>query len=56
MFINLWVHQMKTPLSVIQLHIQNNPGDELVQNIKEESEKLDRGLNMALYFARLDSF
>jgi two-component system, OmpR family, sensor histidine kinase YxdK len=56
MFINLWVHQMKTPLSVIQLHIQNNFGDELSQNIKEESEKLDRGLNMALYFARLDSF
>jgi two-component system, OmpR family, sensor histidine kinase YxdK len=56
MFINLWVHQMKTPLAVIQLHIQNNHSDELSQNIKEEVEKLNRGLTMALYFARLDSF
>ena len=56
MFINLWIHQMKTPLAVIQLHIQNNHSDELSQNIKEEVEKLNRGLNMALYFARLDSF
>ncbi|EHN14905.1 sensor histidine kinase [Clostridium sporogenes] len=55
-FINQWVHQMKTPLSVIQLQIQEYEGEEPVESMKVEISKLNRGLNMAMYFARLDSF
>lgn len=56
MFVNQWVHQMKTPLSVIQLQIQEDEGERPIEGIKEEVYKLNKGLNMAMYFARLDSF
>ncbi|MCY6484150.1 sensor histidine kinase [Clostridium aestuarii] len=55
-FINQWVHQMKTPLSVIKLILQENEDEPYVLEIKEETEKLERGLNIALYNARLDTF
>ncbi len=55
-FINQWVHQMKTPLSTIQLLIQEYEGEEPVESMKVEVDKLNKGLNMAMYFARLDSF
>ncbi|KEJ03530.1 sensor histidine kinase [Clostridium botulinum] len=55
-FINQWVHQMKTPLSVIQLQMQEYEGEEPFDSMKVEMSKLNRGLNMAMYFARLDSF
>ena len=55
-FINQWVHQMKTPLSVIQLQIQEFEGEEKYDNIQKEVNKLNEGLKMAIYFARLDSF
>lgn len=55
-FINQWVHQMKTPISVIQLIVQENEDDDQMKDIKNELEKLNRGLNMALYSARLNSF
>ncbi|MCT4620238.1 MAG: sensor histidine kinase [Marinisporobacter sp.] len=56
MFMNQWVHQMKTPLSVIQLIIQENEDELPMENIREEVERLNSGLNMALYMARLDDF
>lgn len=55
-FINLWVHQMKTPLSVMQLKLEEYEGEEKYDNMQEEVDKLKEGLNMAMYFARLDSF
>lgn len=55
-FMNHWVHQMKTPLSVIQLYIQEHEGEEMAENLKSEVDKLNKGLNMAMYFARLDEF
>ncbi|AJA47079.1 sensor histidine kinase [Clostridium pasteurianum DSM 525 = ATCC 6013] len=55
-FINQWVHQMKTPLSVIQLQLQAYEGEEKYENMQEEVNKLKEGLNMAMHFARLDSF
>ncbi|WP_032122830.1 sensor histidine kinase [Clostridium amazonitimonense] len=55
-FINQWVHQMKTPLSVIQLQLQEYEGEEKVVSIEEEVNKLNKGLNMALHFSRIDSF
>ncbi|WP_291653036.1 sensor histidine kinase [Clostridium sp.] len=56
MFINQWVHQMKTPLSIAQLKMQENEGEGPIRGIREEIYKLNKGLNIAMYFARLDSF
>ncbi|GGN62124.1 sensor histidine kinase [Oceanobacillus indicireducens] len=54
-FINQWVHQMKTPLSVIELIIQEYE-DEQILSIREETDKLEKGLEMVLYAARLEVF
>lgn len=55
-FINHWIHQMKTPLSVINLQLQDYEGEEIATEIMQEVDKLDKGLNMAMYFARLEEF
>ncbi|MGL4107743.1 sensor histidine kinase [Clostridium sp. LP20] len=55
-FINQWVHQMKTPLSVIQLQLHEYEGEEPIDSIKVEVDKVNKGLNMAMNFARIDSF
>lgn len=55
-FINQWVHQMKTPLSIIELQLKEFEGEEKALKIQEEVNKLDKGLNLAMYYARLDSF
>ncbi|GGG00437.1 sensor histidine kinase [Paenibacillus albidus] len=54
-FINRWVHQMKTPLSVIQLTLQELD-DEVAGSIQEELERLRKGLEMVIYTSRLDRF
>lgn len=55
-FINHWIHQMKTPVAVINLQLQDYEGEDISSNIQSELDKLDKGLNMAMYFARLDEF
>ena len=52
-FMDQWVHQMKTPLSVIELTAQNLDEPDS-SNIREETEQMKRGLNTVLYMARLD--
>lgn len=54
-FINRWVHQMKTPISVIQLTLQDLE-DETASSIQEELDKLRKGLEMVIYTSRLDRF
>ncbi|WP_147535243.1 sensor histidine kinase [Bacillus marasmi] len=54
-FMNQWVHQMKTPLSVIELIIQSED-DPRFDSIAEETLRLRKGLEMALYTSRLDTF
>jgi signal transduction histidine kinase len=54
-FINQWVHQMKTPLSVIHLTIQDED-DPLFASIQEELHRLQKGLEMVLYTSRLGHF
>lgn len=54
-FINQWVHQMKTPLSVIELVVQDEE-DERFLSIREEVDKISKGLEMVLYAARLEAF
>ncbi|MNZ54279.1 Sensor histidine kinase GraS [compost metagenome] len=54
-FMNQWVHQMKTPLSVLELMLQDGaePRDE---SMREETERIRKGLEMVLYMARLETF
>lgn len=54
-FINQWVHQMKTPLSVIHLMVQHEDDTQSVA-IADELDRLRKGLEMVLYTARLDTF
>ncbi|AIQ46496.1 membrane protein [Paenibacillus sp. FSL R7-0273] len=54
-FINRWVHQMKTPLSVIQLTLQELE-EEKAGSIQEEVDRLRKGLEMVIYTSRLEQF
>ncbi|QWI73217.1 sensor histidine kinase (plasmid) [Bacillus mycoides] len=54
-FMNQWVHQMKTPLSVIELLTQDEIDPRFI-SIVEETDKMKKGLEMALYVARLETF
>ncbi len=54
-FINQWVHQMKTPLSVIALIAQESD-EEYMMSIRSETDKLEKGLELVLYAARLETF
>lgn len=54
-FMNQWVHQMKTPISVIEMMLQEDgPLDK--KSTQEEIERLKHGLEMVLMNARLDTF
>ncbi|WP_339251403.1 sensor histidine kinase [Sporosarcina sp. FSL W8-0480] len=54
-FINQWVHQMKTPISVINLLLQED-GELDKRSVREEVEKIQRGLDAVLVNARLGTF
>lgn len=54
-FMNQWVHQMKTPLSVMQLLLQQE-GELDKDSVREEMERLKSGLDTVLMNARLDTF
>ncbi|SEN75583.1 sensor histidine kinase [Lihuaxuella thermophila] len=54
-FINQWVHQMKTPVSVIELIVQEED-DSRFAMIREESDRISAGLELILHAARLESF
>ncbi len=54
-FMNQWVHQMKTPLSVMELLLQNEE-DISRESLREELDKIHKGLDTVLYTARLSSF
>lgn len=53
-FMNHWVHQMKTPISVINLLLEEVEIDR--ESIKEEIERLHFGLDSVLVNARLETF
>lgn len=52
MYMDRWVHQMKTPLSVIEFTAESLDEPES-SNIREETERMKFGLNTVLYMARL---
>lgn len=58
-FINQWVHQMKTPVSIINLILQDENQEEckdIFSSLSEENEKISAGLEMMLNHARLNEF
>lgn len=64
-FVLQWVHYMKTPVSVIDMHMQEASREaplseqeqqELALSMQEETERLARGLEQMLHTARLDKF
>lgn len=52
LFMDRWVHQMKTPLSVIELTAEGLDEPDS-SNIREETDRMKTGLNTVLYMARL---
>lgn len=61
LFINQWTHQMKTPLSVIDLLLQNydiksQSDREFLNSMREELERLQHGLELMLYSERIKQF
>ncbi|MDX8367220.1 sensor histidine kinase [Cytobacillus sp. IB215665] len=54
-FMNQWVHQMKTPISVIHLMIQDQD-ENVFQDIRKELYRLEEGLKTVLYSSRLTMF
>ncbi|MFJ5772036.1 sensor histidine kinase [Psychrobacillus sp. NPDC093180] len=54
-FMNSWVHQMKTPISILELMAQNNEQIDS-KSVMEEMDRLKRGLEAVLMNARLDTF
>ncbi|MHA6483107.1 sensor histidine kinase [Paenibacillus sp. strain BS8-2] len=64
-FVLQWVHHMKSPISVIHLHMQEgvergwDTTEEqraMAESMLEETERITRGLEMMLHTARMDKF
>lgn len=53
-FIETWVHEIKTPLSALELIVQNNP-NETSFRIQKELARLSMYIDQALYVARVGS-
>lgn len=51
-YVDLWAHQMKTPLSVIELMAQD-ADEPLSSDLREEVSRMKNGLDMMLSMARL---
>lgn len=54
-FMNQWIHQMKTPIAVLELLLQEEEALDK-KSVQEEVDRLKRGLEMVLMNARLDNF
>ena len=50
-YIEMWVHEVKTPIAVCKLISENNES-EVVDSISEEVEKIENYIEQALFYAR----
>lgn len=50
-YIEMWVHEIKTPLAAAKLIISNNP-EKVTQSIEEEINKVEDFVEQALFYAR----
>lgn len=56
MIINHWVHELKTPVSVISMLAQINEGDENFVKVKQEVNRIDYNLSQILMYLRTEEF
>ncbi len=54
-FLNQWIHQMKTPVAVLELLLQEE-GPLDPTSVQEEVDRIKRGLEIVLMNARLEKF
>ncbi len=50
-YIEMWIHEVKTPVAAMRLMAENHP-DERMRQIEEELNKIEYYLDQALYYAR----
>lgn len=50
-YIEIWVHEIKTPISSCRLIIENNES-EITKSIKEEIDKIENYIEQSLFYAR----
>ncbi|WLD94330.1 sensor histidine kinase [Alkalihalobacillus sp. AL-G] len=58
-YIMSWIHEVKLPIAAGRLLIENSSGktvDYLVDNFEDELQKIDKYIEQALYYSRIDSF
>ena len=55
-FVDLWVHQMKTPLAVLELTAEQQDDSDAWRSVAEEVDHLAHGLELMLTSARLERF
>jgi signal transduction histidine kinase len=58
-YINSWVHEIKTPIAVSRLVIENSaekPMADVLASLKEELDKIDAYVEQVLYNSRADEF
>ncbi|QXM05480.1 sensor histidine kinase [Crassaminicella indica] len=58
-FMTSWVHEIKTPISVSRLIIENSMSkskEEILDSLEEEIDKIENYVEQALYYSRLDDF
>ncbi len=58
-FITTWIHEIKTPIAVSNLLIENNRGKEsdgLLNSLQEEMDRIDRLVEQVLYYSKVDDF
>lgn len=58
-FISSWVHQVKTPMAVSRLLIENDsssPSKDTLYSIEEELDKIENYIEQALYYSKIDDF
>lgn len=53
-YVEMWVHEIKTPLAAAKLVISNNPS-EITISLQEEIEKVEAFVEQALFYARSTS-
>lgn len=56
MMINHWVHELKTPVSVISMMAQMNEGDETLYKVKQEVNRINYNLSQIVTYLRTEEF
>lgn len=58
-FISAWIHEIKTPIAVSNLLIENNRGkesDDFLTSIQQEVDRINGLVEQVLYYSKIDDF